>query len=225
MEKEFDYANKDVNRYASVYKKLLLVQQNLKVPKDRKASFGGKGGYAYRSLEDILNAAKPLLKEAGLILILTDEIENIGGFNYIKARASVYDTDTAAVVSVSAYARENEDRKGMDVAQMTGSASSYARKYALNGLFAIDDSQDIDGVDHSGSNKSESKEEESKEEIKSGVISVNQSKRIYALSGGDAELCKRVIAKFGYESSKEIRRKDYDDICEEIVKEREHDEV
>lgn len=221
MEKEFDYANKDVNRYASVYKKLLSVQQNLKVPKDRKASFGGSGGYAYRSLEDILNAAKPLLKEAGLILILTDEIENIGEFNYIKARASVYDVDTAAVVSVSAYARENEDRKGMDVAQMTGSASSYARKYALNGLFAIDDSQDIDGVDHSGSNKSESKEEE----VKSGVISVNQSKRIYALSGGDAELCKKVIAKFGYESSKEIRRKDYDDICEEIVKERENDEV
>lgn len=218
MEKELDYANRDVNRYASAYKKLLLVQQNLKVPKDRKASFGVKGGYAYRSLEDILNAAKPLLKEAGLILILTDEIENIGESNYIKARASVYDTDTAAVVSVSAYARENEDRKGMDVAQMTGSASSYARKYALNGLFAIDDSQDIDGVDHSDAkaNKSEAK----KADVSSEFISQKEADDLYQLSGANADLCKIVIGRYGYKSSKEVKKKDYQSIREEIIEER-----
>jgi len=114
--------------------KLADIQQKLKAPKGRKNSFGG---YNYRNCEDILDALKPLLQEDDLFY-LTDEIVLIGDRFYIKATATFND------VSVSAFARESLLKKGMDEAQITGSASSYARKYALNGLFAIDDAEDID---------------------------------------------------------------------------------
>ena len=110
---------------------------------------------------------------------------------------------------------------------MTGSASSYARKYALNGLFAIDDSEDIDGIDHSdkktttkAAKSQATAQEEVKEEAAPGIISKAQAKRIYAMAGGDAELCKKVIAKYGYKSSKEVKCEDYEAICDEIVDER-----
>lgn len=216
--------NMDLTIYAQAYTKLLYVQQNLKAPKSRRASFGGKAGYNYRSCEDILNAAKPLLSDTKLILTLSDEIVIIGEASYVKAKAIVFDVEGTGTISTIAYAQIATDKKGMDVAQMTGSASSYARKYALNGLFAIDDSEDIDSIDHS-EKKTTSKaakpastaQEEAKEEVKTGIISAAQVKRIYALSGGNKELCLKVIASHGYTSSKEVMRKDYDAICEEIV--------
>jgi hypothetical protein len=113
--------------------------QELKSPKERKNTFGG---YKYRSCEDILNAVKPLLAKHGLSLRITDEPLLVGNFNYIRATAVISDGDQT--VEVSAVAREAETKKGMDVSQITGSTSSYARKYALNGLFLIDDSQDAD---------------------------------------------------------------------------------
>lgn len=218
-----DYENKDLAKYAQAYTKLLYVQQNLKAPKSRRASFGNSG-YNYRSCEDILNAAKPLLSDAKLILTVSDEIVSIGDASYVKAKAILIDTEGTGTISTTAYAQIATDKKGMDVAQMTGSASSYARKYALNGLFAIDDSEDIDSMDHS-EKKTTSKaakpastaQEEAKEEVKTGIISAAQVKRIYALSGGNKELCLKVIASHGYTSSKEVMRKDYDAICEEIV--------
>ncbi len=143
-----DYENKDLAKYAQAYTKLLYVQQNLKAPKSRRASFGNRG-YNYRSCEDILNAAKPLLSDAKLILTVSDEIVSIGDASYVKAKAILIDTEGTGTISTTAYAQIATDKKGMDVAQMTGSASSYARKYALNGLFAIDDSEDIDSMDHS----------------------------------------------------------------------------
>ena len=118
-------------------KKLVAVQAALKAP---KGQFNKFGGYKYRSCEDILEAVKPLLLEQGLQLTITDEPVEVGGRIYIKATATV--TDGSETAAVSGYAREAETKKGMDESQITGTASSYARKYALNGLFLIDDTKD-----------------------------------------------------------------------------------
>lgn len=120
-------------------KKLVDVQSKLKAPKSQYNSFGK---YKYRSAEDILEAVKPLLAENGLLLWLSDEVVQIGERFYVKATATLQGED--GTVSVTAYAREDEDKKGMDGSQITGTASSYARKYALNGLFLIDDNKDAD---------------------------------------------------------------------------------
>ena len=217
----------DVKKYSEAYKKLLHIQQNLKAPKNRRASFGGKAGYNYRSCEDILNAAKPLLIDAKCILTISDEIVIIGEASFVKAKAVVIDTEGTGTISTTAYAQIATDKKGMDVAQMTGSASSYARKYALNGLFAIDDSEDIDSMDHSekktntkAAKPTSAAQEEAKEEAAPGIISTAQAKRMYAISGGDADLCKKVIARYGYKSSKEVKWEDYEAICDEIVEAR-----
>lgn len=119
--------------------RLRSVQMALKAPKDRYNSFGK---YKYRSCEGILEAVKPLLDSEGLTLTLTDEIVPVGARYYVKATATVSSGDKD--VSTWAYAREDESKKGMDGSQVTGTASSYARKYALNGLFLIDDSKDAD---------------------------------------------------------------------------------
>lgn len=120
-------------------KKLLNVQGELKAPKNQRNTFGN---YNYRSCEDILEAAKPLCTKEGLLLNLTDEAVSIEGWHYIKATASV--TDGEKEFTSTAYAREAPTKKGMDESQITGTASSYARKYALNGLFLIDDTKDAD---------------------------------------------------------------------------------
>lgn len=122
-------------------KKLVAVQAALKAP---KGQFNKFGGYKYRSCEDILEAVKPLLLEQGLQLTITDEPVEVGGRIYIKATATI--TDGSETVTVSGYAREAESKKGQDESQITGSASSYARKYALNGLFLIDDTKDADAT-------------------------------------------------------------------------------
>lgn len=213
--------NMDLAKYAQAYTKLLYVQQNLKAPKSRRASFGGKAGYNYRSCEDILNAAKPLLNDAKCILTISDEIVVIGEASYVKAKAVVIDIEGTGTISTTAYAQIATDKKGMDVAQMTGSASSYARKYALNGLFAIDDSEDIDSMDHSEkSTTKKAAKSQAQKETSTGIITEAQAKRMYTISGGDADLCKRVIAKYGYKSSKEVKWEDYEAICDEVVEER-----
>ena len=117
------------------------IQNELKVPKKRKNSFGG---YNYRSCEDILEAVKPLLKKYEATLVIFDTVEEIGGRVYVKATATLTAKGMDMEVRSTAYAREAELKKGMDDSQITGTASSYARKYALNGLFLIDDSKDAD---------------------------------------------------------------------------------
>ena len=119
--------------------KVSAIQAELKAPKNRRNTFGN---YNYRSCEDILEAVKPLCKENGLILTLSDEPVDVAGWHYIKATATL--TDGKENLSVSASAREAETKKGMDESQISGTASSYARKYALNGLFLIDDTKDAD---------------------------------------------------------------------------------
>lgn len=129
----------------SVWTKLAAIQTALKAPKSQKSK---SIGYRYRSCEDILEAVKPLLAEHGAVIQLSDALELVGQRYYIKATASLIDTDTGESTSVTALAREAESRKGMDDSQITGSSSSYARKYALNGLLAIDDTRDADTMDN-----------------------------------------------------------------------------
>ena len=130
----------------TVYKKLIKVQQELKVPKNQRNTFGN---YNYRSGEDILEALKPILAKHEATVFISDKVvvkEN--NWAYIEAKATFVDIETGESVSTTAFARETENKKGMDSSQITGSASSYARKYALNGLFLIDDSVDPDSDSH-----------------------------------------------------------------------------
>lgn len=126
-------------------KKLHDIQQSLEVPKDNWNDFSK---FNYRSAEDILKTVKPLLKKHELVLLLTDQVINAGDRYYVVATASLLDDCSDCSITTQGYAREALDKKGMDDAQITGSASSYARKYALNGLFAIDDGKDPDSTDN-----------------------------------------------------------------------------
>lgn len=124
--------------------KIVAIQSELKAQKGQYNSFGK---YNYRSCEDILEGVKPLLTKHGLVLTIQDSIDLIGDRFYVKATATI--TDGKEQLSTSAYARESLDKKGMDASQVTGATSSYARKYALNGLLAIDDTKDADTMDNS----------------------------------------------------------------------------
>lgn len=142
--------------------KLTTIQSTLKAPKSQYNSFGK---YHYRNCEDILEAVKPLLSENGLVLIVQDDIVQIGDRFYVKATATI--TDGENTLSNSAFARESLDKKGMDDAQITGATSSYARKYALNGLLLIDDTKDADSTNTHG-----------KEEIKANNSVKNEVKEV-----------------------------------------------
>ena len=122
-------------------KRVLAVQTALKAPKNQRNSFGG---YNYRSCEDILEAVKPICKAQNVLLTLTDDICMVGDRYYIKATACLHDCESTESIAVTAYAREAESKKGMDDSQVSGTASSYARKYALNGLLCVDDTKDAD---------------------------------------------------------------------------------
>lgn len=141
-----------------VYEKLVDIQSRLKAP---KGQFNPFGKYNYRSCEDILEGVKPLLKENGCTLVISDEVVVVGDRIYIKATATLTDVESKETISNSALAREAAEKKGMDDSQITGTASSYARKYALNGMFCIDDTKDADaayGTAESGKFKSKAKE-------------------------------------------------------------------
>lgn len=131
----------------NIYEKLLNVQNKLKAP---KSQFNKFGGYNFRNCEDILEAAKPLCKEVNAVAWLTDEIVMVGDRYYIKATATFLDVESGESIIANGYAREEESKKGMDGSQVTGASSSYARKYALNGLFDIDDAKDSDTTNTHG---------------------------------------------------------------------------
>ena len=130
----------------TIYEKLSAVQQELKAPKNRRNTFGK---YNYRSCEDILEAVKPILAEHKATILITDDISEVGGKVYIQATVRFVDLEERGdMITVNAFARESVDKKGMDDAQITGTSSSYARKYALNGLFLIDDVKDPDSDEY-----------------------------------------------------------------------------
>ncbi len=140
----------------NIQEKLLYIQAKVKAPKNLYNSFGK---YSYRNAEGILEAVKPFLDEMKCTLTISDEIVAVGDRIYVKANATLWDTEKIDVIAVSAYAREAEAKKGMDDSQVTGTASSYARKYALNGLFLLDDTKDAD-TDEYAKQTGKKKEEE-----------------------------------------------------------------
>lgn len=131
----------EVQETMNIYEKLTHLQNELKAPKNQYNSFGK---YSYRNAEDILEAVKPLLKKYNLAMWVQDDIEVIGDRFYVRAVVKLRNTENSEELETSAYAREELSKKGMDGSQVTGASSSYARKYALNALFAIDDTKDAD---------------------------------------------------------------------------------
>lgn len=156
-------------------KELVAIQSELKAPKNQVNKFGG---YNYRSAEDIMEAAKKVLSKYDCFLVVTDDIVMIGERVYVKATATITNSEGVSV-STSAFAREEESKKGMDAAQVTGSASSYARKYALNGLFCIDDTKDPDATNTHG--------KEDKKEIKSNDLPLDVSGMVLDIMSSNTE--------------------------------------
>ena len=203
----------------AVYAALLAVQQNLKAPKGQYNSFGK---YKYRSCEDILQAARPLCNENGLILTVSDEIANIGNRFYIKATSRVTDIATGESVENVAYARESDSKKGMDEAQVTGACSSYARKYSLCGLFAIDDNKDMDTEEYQGK-KQEPKQNQppvvnnGQDEMKrKSLLALNEKAKALGIL---PEEVKAIIGvKYNKLSSKELTAGEAADLANNIQK-------
>lgn len=128
-----------------IYEKLAKIQLELKAPKNKRNTFGG---YEYRDLSGILESVKPLLKKYKCTLMISDDVVTKEERIYVKATVTIIDCEDGTMCSCDGYAREQDSKKGMDDAQLTGACSSYARKYACNGLFAIDDSRDLDSMDN-----------------------------------------------------------------------------
>jgi len=169
-------------------KELILIQSELKAPKNQ---FNAFGKYKYRSVEDILEAVKPLLLKYECTLIIEDEVKEVGGIVFIEATASIQkDMEGRAV---TAQAGIDINRKGMDVAQSFGSSSSYARKYALNGLFLIDDTKDPDSTNDHGGKKEELtpshvKWQGAKDSLANGKVTLEQIKSVYILTAQNEKL-------------------------------------
>lgn len=161
--------------------KVLKVQSELKAPKNQRNNFGK---YNYRSCEDILEAVKPLLKQEGLTLMITDEIKEVGGLTFVEARTVLFNDEGR--IETTAQAGIDPNRKGMDIAQSFGSSSSYARKYALNGLFLIDDTKDADATNTHEDNRKwlnkGSVEFKKAQEFLAGKGTIEQIKAKYKLS-------------------------------------------
>ena len=190
----------------SINQKLLNIQTELKAPKGQKNKFGN---YMYRSCEDILEAVKPLLKENRVTLQLTDDIAFLGDRYYIKATAILKDTEEEAIIENIAYARESETKKGMDDSQITGTASSYARKYALNGLFCIDDTKDAD--------TNEYKSQQQDDDIRINKTMETALRETIKNNNVSNESVLKILNDLGYEKLAEIRIKDLKNIQEKLI--------
>lgn len=186
-----------------LHKKLSDIQKNLKAPKGQYNAFGK---YKYRNCEDIMEAVKPLLGD--LALIVSDDIQLIGDRYYVKATATLSDGEHS--VSVSAFAREALDKKGMDDSQITGATSSYARKYALNGLFAIDDTKDADTT-----NTHETKAEAPKGKPHPNSKEAQEAKQ--AMREADPVACE-IILSLANESTYDAAREIWEEIQTEAEK-------
>ena len=193
----------------SVYTKLLNVQSELKAPKSQYNSFGK---YKYRSCEDILEALKPILNKNKATVIISDDILFVEGRHYIKATVKFIDTENGETVENSALAREDEIKKGMDSSQITGSVSSYARKYALNGMFAIDDTKDSDSTNTHGVEAEQSKT--------TGKLSAKQVGRLLAigLKAGikEPDIKKVIKSEFGKDKIEDLNKDQYDAVCSRL---------
>ena len=194
-----------------IYKKLSGIQCELVATKGQYNNFGK---YSYRSCEDILEAVKPLLDKYKVAIVIKDDIVLVGDRFYVKATATLIDSETGESVEASAFARESADKKGMDASQVTGATSSYARKYALNGLFAIDDNKDADSTNTHG------------KDIKPNMTPVSglseaQLKRLFAIgnkAGFKKDVVEATVKKmFGCEP-KDMTKDQYNTVCERLEK-------
>ena len=193
----------------NVYQKLMEVQSKLKAPKGQYNSFGK---YSYRSCEDILEALKPLLNEVGAIVNISDQVKLIGDRYYVEATAMFLDVNTGDTIISRAMAREDESKKGQDLAQLSGATSSYARKYALNGLFAIDDNKDADSTNTHG------------KDIKPNMTPVSglseaQLKRLLAIgnkSGFNKDTIVKTVKKLYGCELKDMTREQYNEVCNRL---------
>ena len=184
----------------SIYEKLLEVQKELKAPKGQYNKFGG---YNYRSCEDILEAVKPLMVKHKVTIFLDDTLTLIGERYYIEATAHCVDIEKGDEITVKGLAREEENKKGMDGSQITGSASSYARKYALNGLLAIDDNKDSDTTNDGTDKKVKKQDKKYREQL--------------------IALCKQHgidMTQFALENglNKQTTEEEYKALCEKLLK-------
>lgn len=193
---------------SNIVEKLSAIQVELKAPKSNYNSFGK---YNYRSCEDILEGVKPLLDKYRVALTLNDEIVLIGDRYYIKATATLYDGEQS--LSATAYAREGNEQRGMSEAQLTGSTSSYARKYALNGLFSIDDVRDDDSTNTHGATSNGSKAP--------STVSEKQIKRLVAIAikkGYNAEQLSSMVYKKYQKATNNLTKEEYDVIVAGLEK-------
>ena len=214
----------------TIMQKLTIIQSQLKAPKSQYNSFGK---YNYRNCEDILESLKPILQEVEAVVLLSDEIIQVGDRFYVKAIAEIRDDNGS--IFVTAYAREDDSKKGMDAAQVTGSTSSYARKYALNGLFAIDDTKDSDTTNQPEKKQKENnvppqqthlspQEKPQKQESNypaqaasnQDKASDSQLKAIFAISKKNNVSEEDIKSKFGISSMKEISKKQASLIIESL---------
>ena len=208
----------------NIYEKLMNIQEKLNVPKNQLNKFGG---YNFRSCEDILEAVKPLLKENKLALQISDDIVPLGDRYYVRATATLVDVENPneEIKSIKnvGYAREEENKKGMDASQVTGATSSYARKYALNGLFCIDDTKDADTNEYQSQQKNNQNNKTNSQQTKQNnqvrLITLAQQKRLFAIANGNNDVVKNVISRYGYTKTEQIKASDYDKICTEIESE------
>ena len=194
MAEKKETKQEEKREFKNIYEKLNYIQVNLKAPKGQYSEFGD---YWYRSLENITDALKPFLKATGTILLMSDEIVLVNERYYVKATATIMDSENS--LSVTALARETFTKKKMDDSQITGAASSYARKYALNGLFAIDDTKDADAT-----NKHETEKKNIKQPQKANVYKKPERKVTDEQAKEKlAEIVQKFKKQFNYTENKE----------------------
>ena len=191
----------------SVYTLLNKVQTELVAPKNQ---FNAFGKYNYRSCEDILEGVKSLLKEHNCIILISDSIEMVGDRIYVKAIAKFIECETGDTIENTAYARESLTKKGMDDSQVTGATSSYARKYALNGLLLVDDSKDADSMDNSKEEAPQQQKQYEDDPNKEWMDNINKTKIInYAkekgMAGDQAVQYSRTKFKVSKQIAEEIK--------------------
>lgn len=193
----------------NIFEKLLNVQIELKAPKGQYNSFGK---YKYRSCEDILESLKPVLEKNKLTMFISDDIVCINNRNYVKATVHLVNNEKLGeAVQVSALAREEETKKGMDGSQITGASSSYARKYALNGMFAIDDTKDSDSTNTHGKEKTEQEKAQDFLNSREGMLErINEYVR--------GEKLERLLKNYDVENLEKMTDEQLKDACERLFK-------
>lgn len=191
----------------NIYEKLLNVQTELKAP---KGQFNAFGKYKYRSCEDILEALKPVLNKYKLTFFINDEIVEVNNRNYVKATITIINIEKPdEQIQISALAREEETKKGMDGSQITGASSSYARKYALNGMFMIDDTKDSDSTNTHGKDKTEQEKVKDFLNSRNGMI-----EKLSEYVKGDK--LERMLKNYGVNELFEMKDEQLKDACKKI---------